>query len=52
MFEKCDWTKYLINIPYTIVKVTTRAGNIRFDFFFSSCNHNIYILIGTRLFNF
>ena len=25
-------------------------GNICFDVFFSSCNHNIYIVIVTRLF--
>ena len=25
-------------------------GNISFDFFFTSCNHNVYILIVTRLF--
>ena len=27
-------------------------GNICFDFFFSSCNHDIYILIVTRLFKY
>ena len=43
MFEKSDWTKYLINIRKDVRR------NICFDFFFSS--FNIYILIVTRLFN-
>ena len=50
MFETCDWTKYLINIPKHNYQSNNICGNICFDFFFSSCNHNIYILIVTRLF--
>ena len=48
MLEKCDWTKYLINISnhnYQTSNVCTVT--FVFDFFFSSCN-----LIVTRLFNF
>ena len=50
MFEGCDSKKYLINMlnhnyqsnnPCTVTFVLI--------FFFSSCNHNIYILIVTRL---
>ena len=50
MFETFDWTKYLINIPKHKYQSSNICGNICFDFFFSSCNHNIYILIVTRLF--
>ena len=53
MFEKCDWTKYLIDIlkhNYWNNNVYAVRGNICFDFFFSLRNHSIYILIVTRLF--
>ena len=49
MLEKCDWTKYLINI----LKHNYQSNNtcaVTFDFCFSLCNHNIYILIVARLF--
>ena len=35
--------KYQINNTFKV--------NIRFDFFFLSCDHNIYVVIITRLFN-
>ena len=53
MLEKCDWTKHLRNIPehnYGSAQLYTSVVTFCFDFFFSSCNHNIYILTATRLF--
>ena len=52
MFEKCDWSKYLINIPkQNYQSNNTCVVTFVFDFFFSSCNPNIHILIVTKLFN-
>ena len=39
MFEKCDRTKYLINIPKHSYQSSNMRGKICLDFFFSSCNH-------------
>ena len=51
MFEKCDWTKYLINNPKRNYQSNnTCTATFVFDFFFSSCNYNIYILVVTKLF--
>ena len=53
MFERCDWTKYLINIPKRSYQSNnTCALTFVLIFFFSSCNHSIYILIATRLLSF
>ena len=51
MFEKCDWMKYLINVLKHNYQSNNTCAEICFDFFFSSFNYIIYILIVTRLFN-
>ena len=51
MFEKCDWTKYLINIlkrNYQSSNTCAVTFVLIFSLIFS--NHNIYILIVARLF--
>ena len=47
MFEKCNWTKYLMNIPQGNYQIN---NTVRPVFIFSSCNYDIYFVIATRLF--
>ena len=42
------WTKYLINIPKHSYQ-SKNTCTVTFFWFFTSCNHNIYILTVTRL---
>ena len=48
MFEKCNWTKYLINIPKHNYQ-SNKPCAVKFVLIFSF-NRNIYILIVNRLF--
>ena len=50
MFEKCDWKKYLINIHKHNYQSNNTFATIVLLFSFLSCDHNICILIVTRLF--
>ena len=47
MFEKCNWTKYLINIPKYNYQSNNMFAVTFVLIFLSLCYHNIYILIVT-----
>ena len=50
-FKECDWSKYLMNIHKYNYQSNNTWTRILVFFLFSSCDHNVYNLIVTRLFN-